>query len=75
LLLILPKELDEALIKDFSNFVSIATGSAYELETQFLLVVDFGYLSVVHLDEAVSHLSELQRMLYGFQKSLLTQIS
>jgi four helix bundle protein len=60
--------------KDFGNFVSIATGSAYELETQFLLATDFGYISVVHLDEVIEHLSELQRMLYGFQKSLQTQI-
>ena len=61
--------------KDFSNFISIATGSAYELETQFILAVDFGYVSTVHLEEVAEHLAELQRMLYGFQKSLQTQLN
>ncbi|MCR5887702.1 four helix bundle protein [Hymenobacter sp. J193] len=56
--------------KDFSQFLSIVTGSAYELETQFLLAADFGYLDEIRLKAAVSELVELQKMLYGFQKSL-----
>ena len=56
--------------KDFSQFLSIATGSAYELETQLLLAVEFGYLSEMNLQKVLIELVELQKMLYGFQKSL-----
>ncbi len=56
--------------KDFGQFLSIATGSAYELETQFLLAAEFGYIDATRLQAAVGELVELQKMLYGFQKSL-----
>ncbi|HEX8351227.1 MAG TPA: four helix bundle protein [Hymenobacter sp.] len=56
--------------KDFSQFLSIATGSAYELETQFLLAAEFGYLEESCLQTITAELSELQKMLYGFQRSL-----
>ncbi|UOQ75776.1 four helix bundle protein [Hymenobacter sp. 5516J-16] len=56
--------------KDFSQFLSVATGSAYELETQFILAADFGYIREEQLQVVTAELSELQRMLYGFQKSL-----
>jgi four helix bundle protein len=58
--------------RDFSQFVSMATGSAYELETQFLLAFEFGYLRPEQVETVMSELSELQRMLYGFQQSLQT---
>jgi four helix bundle protein len=56
--------------KDFSQFLSIATGSAYELETQLLLAAEFGYLDEATLSGITAELAELQKMLYGFQKSL-----
>ncbi|WP_262922048.1 four helix bundle protein [Hymenobacter cellulosivorans] len=56
--------------KDFSQFLSIATGSAYELETQLILAAEFGYLDETRLQSVLDELAELQRMLYGFQKSL-----
>jgi four helix bundle protein len=56
--------------KDFSQFLSIATGSAYELETQLILAAEFGYLDDTRLQLVLDELAELQRMLYGFQKSL-----
>ncbi|AHJ95972.1 hypothetical protein Hsw_0377 [Hymenobacter swuensis DY53] len=59
--------------KDFGQFLSIATGSAYELETQFLLAAEFGYLDETRLQAVVSELVELQKMLYGFQKSLQSE--
>ncbi|PJJ48754.1 four helix bundle protein [Hymenobacter chitinivorans] len=57
-------------VKDFSQFLSIATGSAYELETQLILAAEFGYLDETRLQSVLDELAELQRMLYGFQKSL-----
>ncbi|TYZ07018.1 four helix bundle protein [Hymenobacter lutimineralis] len=59
--------------KDFGQFLSIATGSAYELETQFLLAAEFGYIDEPRLQAVVSELVELQKMLYGFQKSLQSE--
>jgi len=57
-------------VKGFSQFLSIATSSAYELETQFLLAAEFGYIDETRLQTAVSELVELHKMIYGFQKSL-----
>lgn len=56
--------------KDFSQFLSIATGSAYELETQLLLAAEFGYINEASLQTIAAELTELQKMLYSFQKSL-----
>jgi len=55
---------------DFRRFLSISTGSAYELETQLLLTSRFGYHSAEQLVPVLSQISELQRMLYGLRNSL-----
>ena len=55
---------------DFRRFLSIAIGSAYELETQLLLTVRFGYHPADLLAPTLAQLSELQRMLYGLRNSL-----
>ena len=56
--------------REFLRFLSIAQGSAAELETQFILATRLGYLateaSVAVLDKA----SELNRMLHGLRASL-----
>ena len=36
--------------RDFARFLAIATGSSYELETQFLLATHFGYLTAEQLE-------------------------
>nr|WP_262894865.1 four helix bundle protein [Hymenobacter guriensis] len=55
---------------EFRQFLAIANGSAYELETQFLLAASFGYVSEENLNTISSQLTELQKMLFGLQKSL-----
>ena len=55
---------------DFRRFLSIALGSAFELETQLLLTGRFGYCSADQIDAMLSHLSELQRMIHGLRNSL-----
>ncbi|WP_262904997.1 four helix bundle protein [Hymenobacter pini] len=56
---------------EFRQFLAIANGSAYELETQFLLAASFGYVSEENLNTISSQLTELQKMLFGLQKSLI----
>lgn len=56
--------------KELARFLSIAAGSASELEYQLLLARDLGYLpsdAHAHLTEQVT---EVRRMLYRFMQSL-----
>ncbi|OON70868.1 four helix bundle protein [Hymenobacter sp. CRA2] len=55
---------------EFRQFLAIATGSAYELETQFLLAQTIGYVSADSAQAMSQRLDELQRMLYGLHQSL-----
>ncbi|GAA4032810.1 four helix bundle protein [Hymenobacter glaciei] len=55
---------------DFRRFLSIAGGSAYELETQLLLTGRFNYCSQEQLASLLMQISELQKMLYGLRNSL-----
>ncbi len=56
--------------KEFSRFLDIANGSAFELETLLLLSVSLQYLS----EEANKPLSleivEIQRMIYGLKQKI-----
>lgn len=56
--------------RDFARFLTIATGSSYELETQFLLAAHFGYLTDEQLQLISANLDYLQRMVYTFRKTL-----
>ncbi|MBQ7438358.1 MAG: four helix bundle protein [Paludibacteraceae bacterium] len=56
--------------KEFSHFVAIAVGSAFELYTQVLLAERIGYIDIITKDELISQISELQRMLVGYKKKL-----
>ena len=56
--------------KDFSNFLSIALGSAFELETQIILTEKLNYLTKTQIDQILSQLTEIQSMILGLKKSL-----
>lgn len=47
--------------RDFSQFLSIALGSSYELETQLLLAKAFGYLSEENLTPLLEKLTTIQK--------------
>jgi four helix bundle protein len=49
--------------KDFSHFLSIALGSAYELETELVLANNFGYVAECEYNEVNSLIVEVQKML------------
>lgn len=56
--------------KEFLNFLSIASGSSYELETQLYVSEDLGYVTEEKCKEARSLLEEIQKMNYVFRKKL-----
>jgi len=58
--------------KEFNQFLSIALGSAFELETQIILAKEFNYISNEKLNQLSNQLTDVQKMLYGLQKSLDT---
>ncbi|AMR31376.1 four helix bundle protein [Mucilaginibacter sp. PAMC 26640] len=56
--------------KELYHFLNISLGSAFELETQCIIAKEFGYMPEIQLNEITALLSEIQRMIYGLQKSL-----
>ena len=56
--------------KEFSYFMSIANGSAYELQTQLIISHRLNLISKETLDSLLSSLGEIQKMNYSFQKAI-----
>ncbi len=56
--------------KDFKHFLTIALGSSFELETQIIIAKEFNYVSEDELNGISSQIIEIQKMIYGLQKSL-----
>jgi four helix bundle protein len=56
--------------KDFRRFLDIAVSSAYELETQLIISSDLGYISEDEFNNITKDIHEVQKMIYGFKKSL-----
>jgi four helix bundle protein len=54
--------------KDFSRFLDISISSSFELETQLILSKEI-YQS--NIDTTVKEINELQKMIRGFQKTLV----
>ncbi len=56
--------------KDYANFVSIARGSAAELETLLLLTAEAGLAPASRIDNLLARVEEVGRMLTGLRRSL-----
>ena len=56
--------------KEFSHFLSIAAGSAYELETQLLLSIAFNYVHKDELNDILNSLVHVQKMLFSLKRKL-----
>ena len=56
--------------KEFSNFLGIANGSSYELQTQLIISNKLSLLSDELLDVLLKQIDELQKMNYSFQQML-----
>lgn len=56
--------------KEFSNYLSIALGSASELETQLIISKNLQYLNIELFNTIIQDLNNLQRMIGGLMKSI-----
>ena len=56
--------------KDFNRFLEISLGSLYELQTQIIISSNRNYFDLEKLDNIENNITELQRMISGFQKTL-----
>ncbi len=56
--------------KDFSRFLEIALGSAYEIETQILISYDLNFISNNELEEITLKIEEIIKMISKFKSSL-----
>jgi four helix bundle protein len=56
--------------KEFKYFLSVANGSAYELQTQLLLIGDLKLIEKEKLEPLIELCVEIQKMNYSFQKKL-----
>lgn len=56
---------------DFCRYLSIASGSCNELETQLLISARLKYLKVKQHDALTLRINRIQNMLYKLQRSLL----
>jgi four helix bundle protein len=56
--------------KDYFRFCEIALGSAFELETQLLIVIKRGWVEITKVNFILELLTIEQRMLVGFMDKL-----
>jgi four helix bundle protein len=56
--------------KEFANFLGIANGSSYELQTQLVISNKLELLKDDLLDNLLQQIDELQKMNFAFQKRL-----
>ena len=56
--------------KDFSHFLNISLGSAYELETQVILAYDLRLMDQKTSNRLTHQIQEIQKMIIGFHRSL-----
>lgn len=56
--------------KEYGRFIEISLGSSFELETQLLIAQRLNFGDETQVAELISNVSEEQKMLAGFLKSL-----
>lgn len=62
-------------MKEFNNFLGIANGSSYELQTQLIIANKLEMLDIDLLNPLLTQIDELQKMTYGFQQMLDKKIN
>jgi len=53
--------------REFNNFLGIANGSSYELQTQLVISNKLNLLSNDTLDDLLKQIDEVQKMTFAFQ--------
>lgn len=61
--------------KDFSRFLEIAIGSAYEIETQLLISLDLNFFNSDELNNLLEELNEIIKMISRFRANLKSKKS
>lgn len=56
--------------RDFNNFLGIALGSAFELETQLIIAKNLNYLEERNFTEFETELKHIQNMIIKLQSTL-----
>ncbi len=61
--------------KEFTHFLSIANGSAYELQTQLILAIELHLISKEKVEPIIELCVEIQKMNYSFQQRLKSKLA
>ncbi len=56
--------------KEFLQFLGIANGSSYELQTQLVITERLGFVDTIICNELLESIDELQKMNFNLQKSI-----
>lgn len=56
--------------KELYQFLNVALGSSFELETQIIISKEFNYLTSEKAEYICALLAEIQKMINGLQKSI-----
>lgn len=59
---------------EFKNFLSTASGSSFELETQLLIAKDLNYFGDQELTQLRNKIVRIQKMIYNLLKSLTIKV-
>lgn len=59
--------------KEFNHFLGIALGSAFELQTQLILIKELKLINEDKVDEIFQELKEIQKMIYSFKNNLISK--
>jgi four helix bundle protein len=57
--------------KEFNQFLGIALGSLFELDTQVELSHSFKYISKADYEDVLDNIEQIRRMTYSFKQKLL----
>lgn len=61
--------------KEFYNFLNIAYGSSYELQTQLIISERLNFISQATNEPLLSKLDEVQKMVYVFKENIKNKIN
>ena len=57
--------------KEFARFLSIALGSLFELETQLIIAVEVGFISLESTEVLMKDIIQLQKKISAFKKTII----
>jgi len=58
---------------EFKQFLGIARGSLYELETQLIISQEVGLITELNCNDLLLKIDELNKMIFSFKEKLITK--